>query len=57
MTIDFESLEKLKDGLDLRIKESSKDILCKRAVVVGVFGQFNKGKSFLISKLSKKNVP
>ena len=59
MIIHFENLEKLKDGVKCKKNKDRLKIINKRLIggtpLIGVLGQFNSGKTFLLSRLLKNN--
>ena len=61
MIIDINSIKGIKKGWDIkmseRIKKNYSSLKSEKIIKIGVIGNSNKGKSFILSKLSKINLP
>ena len=61
LIINIKSIKEINNGWDIKMNEKGKlrfeDYKNKSALIIGVIGNTNKGKSFLLSKISKINLP
>ena len=61
MIININSIRELNNGWDIKMNEIGKlrfeEYKNKGALIIGIIGNSNKGKSFLLSKISKINLP
>ena len=59
--IDIKSIKDISDGWKIKMNEKSKEIYennkKQKNIIIGVIGNSNKGKSFLLSKISKTFLP
>lgn len=55
VVINIDSMKSLKDGYKIEVKNPKAFMECKTipCIVIGVIGNFNKGKSFILRKLTK----
>ena len=61
MIINIKSIKEINKGWDIKMNEMGKlrfeEYKNKKSLIIGIIGNSNKGKSFLLSKISKINLP
>ena len=61
LIINIKSIKEINNGWDIKMKEKGKlrfeEYKNKDALIIGIVGNSNKGKSFILSKISKINLP